>query len=447
MGIPKFTSYLKETFPNAIQTKPRKFQVLAIDANGILHIAFRHSKTLDGVITTFKNSLRKTIRRYSIRNGKIGVFFDGQACFAKAREQISRRIKKMYEADQSISSLHLTPNTPFMEHVESLIPEILKDYNYHFSPTSEPNEGELKLMDWLSSINNENKQSIGIISDDADAIVLAIARTPIIGMTIVRSNEYIVIDLLITELAKIVPKRFGIKRHPVRQDFTLLCMLLGNDYLPKMVSFNILLNCYITQQEQKKGFLIDKKNNINILAFSRFMKSIPDVPKTRYSNNASAQEILDSLSWCYSLYQGRVDNRYIPQCKPMQPRLFGNQIVKLKPRKLSDTDWLHNDVFMLMLLPSTGIHVVREDLKPYMCEGSPIFDIFAQRCDQCVSFKKQISEIARIRKNTNNEKYLNELSIRASKINDTYRSHNRLKHPEMILPFKRIECALDLTNI
>ena len=444
MGIPKFTSYLKDTFPNTIQTKPRKFQVLAIDANGILHIAFRHSKTLDDVLKTFQNSLRKTIRRYSIRNGKIGVFFDGQACFAKAREQISRRIKKMYDVDQSISSLHLTPNTPFMEHVESLIPEILKDYNYHFSPTSEPNEGELKLMDWLSSINTEDKQSIGIISDDADAIVLAVARTPITGMTIVRSNEYIVIDLLITELAKFVPKRFGIKKHPVRQDFTLLCMLLGNDYLPRMVSFNTLLNCYKKHQQQKKGFLINKKNDINTLAFSRFMKSISDLPNTRYSNDTSAQDILDSLSWCYSLYQGRVDNRYVPQCKPMQPRLLGNQIVKLKPRKLSRTEWLHNDVYMLMLLPSAGINVIREDLKPYMREGSPIFDTFAQRCDQCVSFKKQISEIARIRKNSNNEKDLNEFSVRASKINDAYRFHNRLKHPDMSLPYKRIECALDL---
>ena len=48
-------------------------------------------------------------------------------------------------------------------------------------------------------------------------------------------------------------------------DFVLLSLFQGNDYNSKISQFNHLLSSYIEFQKSKKGFLISKTGELNLL--------------------------------------------------------------------------------------------------------------------------------------------------------------------------------------
>ena len=57
--------------------------------------------------------------------------------------------------------------------------------------------------------------------------------------------------------------KFGLKGHPIKRDFALMSMLLGNDYLPNICSLGSVWNAYI--KLPKNNFLVKKDNTINFV--------------------------------------------------------------------------------------------------------------------------------------------------------------------------------------
>jgi hypothetical protein len=451
MGIKSYKKYLIEAFPNiVIKNKPDNIHTLCIDANAILHQVCHIAKTKDKFHKILINMLKNNIK--IINPSFVAIFTDGQAILAKAKTQIKRRNKYLYSKSSGVSSLNLTPGTPFMEFVDDIISDFLKSLpiKSFYSSSKENNEGEIKLFEWLIKNNNtmgitdpnskvlQNK--ICICGDDSDLIVLALASRPLVDIYIYTEKKYLSLYKLIDNLAKIVPSKFNYNWHPVRMDFVLLSLFQGNDYNNRISQFNKLLKSYIKLQKNKEGFLVNKNSNLNMKTIKKLVLKIhsPDIDSTDFNN---VKEYFKSIQWNINLYTGKTVNNFIPNYKNINI----TSIIKYMPNNIESVNepinWLNPDVYTLLLMPSTGKHLLPERLQPLMNDDSPIKDLFPDPCSKCIEWKNKLSKIILPPKDANDDektKYKNLLSITSQ----GYAKHIKKAHLIKELPIARIQEAV-----
>ena len=126
MGIKNYKTNLLETYYNIANKKqPNNIKTLCIDCNGILHIICNIAKNQSHFMKLLINKIKDYIKLF--KPSCLAIFTDGQAILAKANTQIKRRNKYLYSKSSTISSLNLTPGTPFMELVDNTINGYLKN--------------------------------------------------------------------------------------------------------------------------------------------------------------------------------------------------------------------------------------------------------------------------------------------------------------------------------
>ena len=268
MGIPKYLSIITKSF--SCYEKPSNIHTLCIDINYILHSLCKRANDEEHFKVLLVKELRGIIRRFKPTN-TVALFADGQAVLAKAKTQIKRRKKYLYDPPSNISGLHLTAGTPFMEFVDFIIIEFLRslpNLNTFYSPSSQNNEGELKLFTWLNKANIQ--ENVLIFGHDSDLIVLSLkSKAPRLYLHF--EKKYISIKKLVLALSKSLKVKFGLQNHPIKHDFILLSMMLGNDYLPNICKFDILWQAYLRLHKRKPSFLINKDKSINLNNLKRFL--------------------------------------------------------------------------------------------------------------------------------------------------------------------------------
>ena len=118
----------------------------------------------------------------------------------KQKHKSKEENKYLYAESSGISSLNLTPGTPFMDFVDETIINFLStlNINHYYSSSRENNEGEIKLFEWLLKNNIKNKTCI--IGSDSDLIVLALASQPLINLYIYNEENYLSIFKLIDKI-------------------------------------------------------------------------------------------------------------------------------------------------------------------------------------------------------------------------------------------------------
>jgi len=296
MGIKGFITKITSTF-NCIE-KPKYVDILCVDMNTLLHNVCHKSTNKETFKKFLYKDLKKIIKMIKPKD-TIALFTDGQAVLAKAKTQKKRRIKYLYNKPKGISTLHLTSGTPFMEFVDSIINDYLSQLHEssstniktYYSPSTEKNEGELKLFDWLRQNSPTNKKTV-IYGQDSDLVVLAL-QTEIPDMYIMNDYKYIAIDNLVRSFTKHIPRNFSLHNHPVKKDFALMSMLLGNDYLPNISSFNSLWKTYVKFHSQI-NFLVRKNNTIDFVNLKKLLKLIPTSP-IQYKTALKRVRINDDL--------------------------------------------------------------------------------------------------------------------------------------------------------
>ena len=436
MGIKGYYKYITTKF-NIIQ-KPYKINTLCIDLNGILHTICSKSTNENFGFKLIKE-LNKIIKKNKPK--KIALFIDGQAPLAKVKLQKKRREKYLYSEITGFNPLQLTPGTKFIKELDNIVNDYLSslDIETYYSSSTEKNEGELKLFSWLE------KQSLTgntvIHGNDADLIVLGI-RSNILNLYIYSNYSFISIDKFVKELSQFIPMKYGLKYHPIRQDYCFLSLLVGNDYLPSLTKLDKLLNAYAKIQKNKSDFIIKKDKSINLKALKKLLENLK-IPSQRNNSKEQVYQYFQSLLWNYSLYSGIVSPNFIPQVNNINLK----SLLKFYPTSIKlpliDNNWINSHVNLLLLMPLTGKYLLPDKLQYLMDDDSPIKDLYPEPCPICIEFKKGLSELHPPDKNASSE-IRKEFSIKAADIHKRFNNHKKNIHPNKPLAINRIKKVLGI---
>jgi 5'-3' exoribonuclease 1 len=168
---------------------------------------------------------------------------DGVAPQAKIAQQRQRRFRSAMESSENnvFDSSEITPGTEFMKRVDnflqrwlvssarSLPPKVI--YSSHMVP----GEGEHKIISLIRTGAISGDGAHVIYGMDADLIMLSLLA-PIENISLMREDISSIIDINSLRLALkkelIIPTSI--------QDFVVMIFLLGNDFLPHLVSMGDL---------------------------------------------------------------------------------------------------------------------------------------------------------------------------------------------------------------
>jgi len=300
MGIEKFFSSIEtnnitnfvSSFTYKLGTK-LETEYLCIDFNSIIHVVSsrvlkdlnNNSKSakitidemiLNGVEEYFLNIVTNFVEPSILRY--LYVAIDGVPTKAKMLEQKKRRymatiiegLKKQlfnkyqnkldskrreYEINKyEWSKLNISPATKFMQHIhdrltnkkfiDSIYKICSKLEEYSFSGSDEYGEGEKKIVEYLHDAKSGN---CIIYSPDSDMSLLALILHRQ-GTKILRHNQqydnYDVIDVdqlsqnLYEYCSKLI-STIEIKKKQLINDIVFVLTIFGNDFLPKLESFNV----------------------------------------------------------------------------------------------------------------------------------------------------------------------------------------------------------------
>ncbi|CAM9209236.1 unnamed protein product, partial [Laminaria digitata] len=274
-GIAGFHKWFSGAFPTAVIDAYPKQQELydhvCIDMNQVLHVALRKARDEDHAMRRIFRDVNHTLRRCAPRQSVVFAF-DGSAPLAKLIVQRSRRENIKRNAQYSMSSLHLSPGTEFMEKVASAMEyyafqesqkPCYRGVTFYVSGASVPGEGELKCIDWIKNMCSEGtEESAVIVGGDADLVLQGLALPQVKNMFIFSPGDRGAARLAsIWEVVRSLEKLFPGQSEFVRADLMVLVILNGNDYLPKVrgVSFRRCFRSYVRLKSGKHrdNFLID----------------------------------------------------------------------------------------------------------------------------------------------------------------------------------------------
>ncbi|KAJ6517993.1 exonuclease II [Mycena vitilis] len=303
MGIPKFFRYISERYPLTSQliqeNKIPEFDNLYLDFNGIIHNC-SHPNDEDAHFRLSEEQIFTSIFAYVDHLfGKIKpkkLFFmavDGVAPRAKMNQQRSRRFRTAKEAkelrekaeskgetlpeEKAFDSNCITPGTPFMTRLSDQLryfinKKITEDSNWRdvevvLSGHEVPGEGEHKIMEYirLSRAQPDYNPNVRhcLYGLDADLIMLGLlSHDPhfcllreevkfgpasrkrgntsldainfyLLHLSLMR--EYL--DLEFRDIAPVLAFDYSLER--VIDDFILLAVFVGNDFLPNLPDLHI----------------------------------------------------------------------------------------------------------------------------------------------------------------------------------------------------------------
>ena len=336
MGITNFNKWLEQNYPQIIKKiNYKEYDNVYIDLNPILHVSVNKINSYSQLYKRIIWLIDEVLKH--IHPKKRLIFStDGIPSFAKIILQRERRINmvknvnniEIKNTDNFISPIIFTPGTTFMNN----LPNFLKDYfdklrdkynNVELIDLTglEFGESEFKLFYIMKDIiklnNNNNKESNILVSNDADVIIMALS---IIKENNKDNNNQIYIcnsgkiykEIHINEFLN----RLNLNIYDYTNlDYTLLMLLLGNDYLPKInfININTLIEIYHMIKKIYKQNLVTRQNNRliinnNMLAkiiFTFFFKN-----KNRKFKSKKLEELnfsklgnyMEGLVWCINDY-------------------------------------------------------------------------------------------------------------------------------------------------
>ena len=298
MGVPGFFKWLKDNkkklrSKNLIRDNiNKKVKYLMLDTNCLLHPCV---KTIKDNLKKDNNETREKIEDRifllieirimdmidKIKPEYIYIAIDGVAPIAKILQQRQRRHRYLYdtkiklkydnlieETDEitkddgitisriPISSIELTPGTEYMERINKRMIELVKKIGeekkikYIYSSYHVEGEGEHKILQYIRK-NVKSEDTIVIYGLDADLLFLALSLDTTYNLYIMREKAIFQNKTIEIEIEKEVDYNYveinelhlminnlNIKTN----DFIILCYLVGNDFIPGLLTTDIKRN-------------------------------------------------------------------------------------------------------------------------------------------------------------------------------------------------------------
>jgi 5'-3' exonuclease len=239
MGIPfYFASLIKSHrgITDAVRRgTPKEVDILGVDFNCLIHRYLKEDNPVQSVVDAFDYILNNVCRAKIII-----IALDGLVPYGKIVQQRYRRMRVKEEG--VFDRNQISPGTPYMIELEQAM--AAKFPQAILSRTSEPGEGEHKLMLELDKIPEEQRQTICIYGLDADLILICLQNRELSkngGMTLLReSAEFDDPSLKAAEFATL--DIWGLAREipiEIHQYLALSIMCFGNDFMPNLGMFSL----------------------------------------------------------------------------------------------------------------------------------------------------------------------------------------------------------------
>jgi 5'-3' exonuclease len=230
-----------------------------IDSKHVEHIMI----AIDGVPPKAK-MIQQRKRRYS----KYILHYLQRDLLAKHKNKMTPERRVFEEKKYSWNTGNITPATPYISQLENIMMsnEFKNEMqqlcpnlkNFIVSGTNVPSEGEKKIVNYLRTIpqadKNNLKNNIVFYSPDSDVIILSmLLETDIMsykavnGITMLRHNqqtngyEHINIGLAAKHLHEYIQQKakMALNKDNVIHDLCFIFTLFGNDFVPKIVSYDV----------------------------------------------------------------------------------------------------------------------------------------------------------------------------------------------------------------
>lgn len=324
MGIESFFgSYILPKYRSCVRKNDNrlgKISSVMIDCNGIFHNSAqkiygygKYSSPVMGDQRTFLiedivAKIEEILRTISPEDNFI-LAPDGVAPIAKLNQQKSRRFLSSAERTIEFDSNQFTPGTKLMIDIDENIGNWISKTedlprNTIYSSHMDKGEGEHKIFQYARDGVLKGNGSHVLYGLDSDLIILSLL-SPLKKIYLMREDYSSVVDIRV--LRKLIKQEFefeGCDKDRLLKDFSVIVMLAGNDFLPKLPSFTETRD-FIQQFTEiykiNKQHIVDSTNKINFKSllklFQKYdekynLERIINEDLHRYPYN----EILDSMS-------------------------------------------------------------------------------------------------------------------------------------------------------
>lgn len=415
MGIKDYHTIIKTLYGPALidPNKNNIYDCIYIDVNYVLHISIYGATNM----TTFVKNIYyhfDTIFSNFIATKKIFFAIDGTSSYAKIILQRERR-SKGDNSNGGINGLELSPGTKMMRYLEKKIDlyinNLSNQYKYikpeiTISKSNISDEGEIKICNKIivNGMNNLDYTHL-IIGNDADIVVLSMGAKPIYNINILFNGGGVhgllslkILLELFGEMMGKNPNMIIMANNDLRDDFVIVSLMMGNDYLPKLeyVNSSRLWDCYRDYYKScGKTLIHDGQFNVdNMKKFIYLVYSTMSGAHIKFGNNINFENIksyLDGLLWCLNVYNtGKCydyNYAYIGS-KPIHPfelyyYLFKGDVVYNKNYSLP----IDCAMYPLLIMPLSAKKLIPQKYHTLMDnELKYLYD--NETCVECMKLKK-----------------------------------------------------------
>jgi 5'-3' exonuclease len=326
MGVPKYFSYVIRNHPNILrnkrQMKDAKIDSLYMDCNSIIYDSIREEEEKTDEAVTEEWAIEAVIRKIDAYVREIGptnilyIAFDGMAPVAKMEQQRQRRYNALFLSlldfsgeqvrimdeplQKRFNTINITPGTNFMNQLSRRLHEVFigSEYSYGvnrliLSTSEERGEGEHKIFQFIreqgDSLRDDTMALYGL---DSDLIMLSLIHVERVKNIYIfreapsfikfmlpvdmrfEKNEHLFID--IQHFERLIKRQLSEDGVTSVREYMILCILLGNDFLPSLACLDLsrngcelLIHCY--KQMNRK---IERENGIRegIIEFLKILE-------------------------------------------------------------------------------------------------------------------------------------------------------------------------------
>lgn len=305
MGIPYYFYTLTKTYDNILSSKlPCNTDIYCMDFNGVIHpLCAKMLASEPDIINTdeFEDKLIKALYQkvlddiQLLQPKKVHICVDGVVPVAKMIQQRKRRYLTIYKnaidgVQTKWDTTAITPGTQFMKKLNTYFKSQIR-YNtlatdISFSGSDEFGEGEHKIFHILQSECN-NVDTVVINGLDADLIILSLMNYKN-GQNLYLMREaaemtYVSIANLRQAIIDEMTQKWSISdqdNNDIIESYCLMCSLLGNDFIPHLLTLNLKNNNSLDKlirysgQAYKSFGLLVSNSIINYTALSDILQNI-----------------------------------------------------------------------------------------------------------------------------------------------------------------------------
>jgi 5'-3' exonuclease len=455
MGVANFHVWLRQQYPKChVSIKNNNiYEYIYIDGNFLLHNSVHGIKSEQEFVTKLYMQLDVIFSNF-IATKKIFIALDGPSSFAKILLQRKRRLVNSGKINNKmINSLHITPGIEKMKEIEEYIKIYIKKlkskYRYvcpeiDFSPASEADEGEIKICKQIikNGLEYLDHRHL-IVGNDSDLIVLSMATKPIYNINVfIRGrgeNELVSLK----ELLKLHCNHIGrndtienLSKSNIRYDFVIISLMMGNDYLPKLIYVNYenLWKNYFTIMKILPDNLILDDLTFNVEMMQALLFDIYTHMPQGYQkisiklyNETKTKSYLEGMLWCLKMYQDgncpKYDYIYTGTASPHPFELmFYMYNENLNFEILSDAKPVPLNLYPLLIMPKNALYLVDKKYTE-LAENELKYLYESEECEECKTYKLNVKNLYNVMMEGTDESK-NKYNIELKK----YTTHKKIHH-------------------